>query len=374
MLFIALAIFGVFALYQDRAQRTRTSPFPIVVVSATYPGASPQEMERLVVKPIEDQIDGIDNLDQMSATAEEGSRCGRRPVQARHQSRLWRRSTCKARVDTARVYMPADLDPPFVDKNGASRAAARPRAQFEHARADRARRPRRTIASSRSSRHSERPERRRLRATRTRVSRVARPARLLGTGATLPTSSTPSRRITRPCPAACASRTRETTSRCTPTSTARTTCSASRCTVPGQRRSSEHARRRRRDRRRRARRAASSRITTARRVSTSSSAATSPPTRSSRPQIVRDQLKTIERAVSEADLRRNRRARRLHAEVAQRRLAVADRGRRADDDRDDALPARLAQRARRHDRDPELDPLDVHRDEACSASISIRCR
>ena len=43
------------------------------MVSAFYPGASPQDMERMVVKPIEDQMQGIDNLDQMTASAQEGT-------------------------------------------------------------------------------------------------------------------------------------------------------------------------------------------------------------------------------------------------------------------------------------------------------------
>jgi len=45
----------------------------VVVVVASYPGASPAEMERLIIKPIEDQVDGIEHLDTLNATAQEGS-------------------------------------------------------------------------------------------------------------------------------------------------------------------------------------------------------------------------------------------------------------------------------------------------------------
>src|SRR5580698_3048577 len=72
IVFIALAAYGAFSYFQIGRAINPNVTFPIVVVSATYPGASPAEMERLVIKPIEDQIDGIDNLDKMSATAEEG--------------------------------------------------------------------------------------------------------------------------------------------------------------------------------------------------------------------------------------------------------------------------------------------------------------
>ncbi len=73
MVFIALAIFGTVAFTKiGRSSNPPGTDFPIVVVYSAYPGASPQEMERLIVKPIEDQLDGIDNLDQLSATAQEG--------------------------------------------------------------------------------------------------------------------------------------------------------------------------------------------------------------------------------------------------------------------------------------------------------------
>jgi HAE1 family hydrophobic/amphiphilic exporter-1 len=122
MLFIALAIEGTFAFFQIGRSLNPNVTFPIVVVSATYPGASPAEMERLVIKPIEDQIDGIDNLDQMSATAEDGLAAV--IVQFKLDTSLdYAAIDVQRRVDTARVYMPADLDPPLVDKSAGSQQA-----------------------------------------------------------------------------------------------------------------------------------------------------------------------------------------------------------------------------------------------------------
>ena len=119
MLFIALAIYGVFAFFQIGRSLNPNVTFPIVAVSASYPGASPAEMERLVIKPIEDQIDGIDNLDQMSATAEDGLAVV--IVQFKIDTNLdYAAIDVQRRVDTARVYMPADLDPPLVDKSAGS--------------------------------------------------------------------------------------------------------------------------------------------------------------------------------------------------------------------------------------------------------------
>ncbi|MGZ3516678.1 MAG: efflux RND transporter permease subunit [Vulcanimicrobiaceae bacterium] len=120
MVFAALAIFGVISFSKlGRSSNPPGTAFPVVVVSAGYSGASPQEMEKLIIKPIEDQLDGIDNLDQLTATAQEGSAA----VVA--QFKLGTNLDLAAidvqrRVDTARVFMPNDLDPPNVYKNGAS--------------------------------------------------------------------------------------------------------------------------------------------------------------------------------------------------------------------------------------------------------------
>jgi multidrug efflux pump subunit AcrB len=120
MVFIALAIFGTVAFKTiGRSANPPGTDFPIVVVYSDYPGASPQEMERLIVKPIEDQLDGIDNLDQLNATAQEG--VATIVVQFKLGTNLDIAAiNVQSAVDAARVYLPVDLDPPSVYKNGAS--------------------------------------------------------------------------------------------------------------------------------------------------------------------------------------------------------------------------------------------------------------
>jgi multidrug efflux pump subunit AcrB len=120
MVFIALAIFGIIAF--NRIGRSADPPgteFPIVEIYSSYPGTSPQEMERLIVKPIEDQLDGLDNLEQLTATAQEG--VASIVAQFRLGTNLDIAAiNVQSAVDAARVYLPSDLDPPEVDKEGAS--------------------------------------------------------------------------------------------------------------------------------------------------------------------------------------------------------------------------------------------------------------
>ena len=120
MVFAALAIFGIISYFQlGRSANPPGTTFPIVIVAASYPGASPQDMEKLVIKPIEDQLDGIDHLDQVSATAQEGSAV--LVVQFKLGTDLDLADVdVQRRVDTARVYMPSDLNPPDVYKNGST--------------------------------------------------------------------------------------------------------------------------------------------------------------------------------------------------------------------------------------------------------------
>jgi HAE1 family hydrophobic/amphiphilic exporter-1 len=118
MFFIALAVYGATSYFALGKNSQPNVNFPLVLVFVSYPGASPAEMERLVVKPIEDQIDGIEHLDNLGATAQEGSAVV--AVQFQLGTNLdFAAIDVQRRVDTARIFMPADLDPPAVVKNGA---------------------------------------------------------------------------------------------------------------------------------------------------------------------------------------------------------------------------------------------------------------
>src|SRR5271166_262861 len=65
--FIALvALAGAFALATLVQQNTPDIDFPVVTVSAAYPGAPPSEMRDAVVRPIEDAIAGAPNIDHIN--------------------------------------------------------------------------------------------------------------------------------------------------------------------------------------------------------------------------------------------------------------------------------------------------------------------
>lgn len=116
MVTIALMVFGIISYNSLGRNLFPNVAFPVVVVSAGYPGASPAEMEKLVVKPIEDQLDGIDNLDKLQAVTQEGQAAV--IVQFKLNTNLdFAAQEVQQRVDSARQYMPSDLNPPTVEKN-----------------------------------------------------------------------------------------------------------------------------------------------------------------------------------------------------------------------------------------------------------------
>jgi HAE1 family hydrophobic/amphiphilic exporter-1 len=121
MVFIGLAVYG-FASYAGLGINLYPNvSFPVVAVTATYPGASPAEMEKLVIKPIEDQIDGMENLDRLSAIAQDGTALVF--VRFKLDTDLnYETIDVQRRVDIARVYMPADIVPPSVAKFSSSTA------------------------------------------------------------------------------------------------------------------------------------------------------------------------------------------------------------------------------------------------------------
>jgi HAE1 family hydrophobic/amphiphilic exporter-1 len=120
VIFLALAVFGVVSFFLlGRSSNPPNTDYPLVIVYADYAGASPQDMERMVIKPIEDQMAGIDHLNQLSAVAQEGT--AEVDVTFNVGTDLDLAAVdVQRRVDTARIYMPTDMDPPQVFKAGQS--------------------------------------------------------------------------------------------------------------------------------------------------------------------------------------------------------------------------------------------------------------
>jgi HAE1 family hydrophobic/amphiphilic exporter-1 len=72
MVFVALGFLGVLAWFKLPKQLFPDTEIPVMSVSSVYPGAGAEEVERLIVEPIEDAVSTISNVDTVQSTAIEG--------------------------------------------------------------------------------------------------------------------------------------------------------------------------------------------------------------------------------------------------------------------------------------------------------------
>ena len=115
LFFLAVALFGIIGFTQMGVNINPNVQFPVVVVYASYAGASPQEIERLVIRPIEDQLQNVRHVDKIFARAQEGS--GTIIVQLKLGSSVdFAATDVQQAIDAARLNLPSDLDPPVVSK------------------------------------------------------------------------------------------------------------------------------------------------------------------------------------------------------------------------------------------------------------------
>lgn len=72
MIMIIIFITGIFVLRDIPKEEMPAVDFGSFIVMVLYPGVSPAEIEKLIVKKIEDEIYDIDNINYISSTAQEG--------------------------------------------------------------------------------------------------------------------------------------------------------------------------------------------------------------------------------------------------------------------------------------------------------------
>ena len=72
VLFAALTVLGVYGYFQLNYELLPKFTTPVITITTPYPGASPQEVETNVTKPIEDAVYGLDNLSSVRSSSREG--------------------------------------------------------------------------------------------------------------------------------------------------------------------------------------------------------------------------------------------------------------------------------------------------------------
>jgi HAE1 family hydrophobic/amphiphilic exporter-1 len=72
MMMVALLVMGIFSFQRLGLDQYPNVDVPIVVVVTTYPGATPETIETEVTRPVEDALNSISGLDEITSTSYEG--------------------------------------------------------------------------------------------------------------------------------------------------------------------------------------------------------------------------------------------------------------------------------------------------------------
>src|SRR5262245_17262517 len=72
VVFLMLAVLGVSSWFAIPRAEDPFLNVPTFTVIAVFPGASPADLERLVVRPVEERIDALDHVKQIKSLIQDG--------------------------------------------------------------------------------------------------------------------------------------------------------------------------------------------------------------------------------------------------------------------------------------------------------------
>ena len=115
VVFLIIAIFGLYGYTQLPVREVPDIDFPIVSVNVVLPGAEPEVIETEIVEPLEEEINTIEGLKELTSTARE------QVATVTAEFELWRDIDIAAqdvrdRVERARRELPDDVEAPIVSK------------------------------------------------------------------------------------------------------------------------------------------------------------------------------------------------------------------------------------------------------------------
>ena len=115
MVFIAIVMIGAFALSRLAIDLMPDIEFPTLSVSASYPGASPKEVEILITEPIERAVSTVQNVEEVSSTSSEG-RSSVRVAFAWGTDMTEAVNDLRDRIDRVKARLPEDASEPSIRK------------------------------------------------------------------------------------------------------------------------------------------------------------------------------------------------------------------------------------------------------------------
>ncbi|QLF71833.1 efflux RND transporter permease subunit (plasmid) [Peteryoungia desertarenae] len=115
MIFFLTLVAGVYAYVSIPKESAPDVPIPIIYVSVVYPGISPEDSERLLVRPLEQELQSIEGIDEMRAIAAQGYASMTLEFAAGFDADQAEEDVRQA-VETAKAELPAEAEEPVVQE------------------------------------------------------------------------------------------------------------------------------------------------------------------------------------------------------------------------------------------------------------------
>lgn len=113
MIAISIALFGIVGYLRMPVSDLPTTEFPAILVSASYPGATPSTMESTVVVPLENELMSVEGLKAITSTSSNGS-CSIALEFELDRSIDFAAQDVSAAINRASGNLPSDLPSPPV--------------------------------------------------------------------------------------------------------------------------------------------------------------------------------------------------------------------------------------------------------------------
>ena len=109
------SIFGFLAYIAMPRESNPDITIPFVSVVVPYPGVSPEDAERLLVKPMETELQSLEGIKQMNAVARQGMAIVNLEFEADFNKDKVLQDV-RAKVDLARGRFPPDAEEPIIEE------------------------------------------------------------------------------------------------------------------------------------------------------------------------------------------------------------------------------------------------------------------
>jgi multidrug efflux pump len=113
---IIASIFGFFAFLAMPRESNPNIPVPFITIQVPYPGVSPEDAERLLVRPLERNLQSLEGLKEMNAVAMQGFAVINLEFEVSfNKDKVL--NDVRAKVDLARGRFPPDAEEPIIQEN-----------------------------------------------------------------------------------------------------------------------------------------------------------------------------------------------------------------------------------------------------------------